>query len=57
MKWPGAAGIPVSSPVKLDEPGKIARQGVVRLVGFTVADPVMTKVPPLPVHDVISRLS
>ena len=59
LKWPGAAGIIESTPVKLAENGgKLAKQGTVALAGFTVAVPVMKKSPLLPTsQDVILRLS
>src|SRR5579859_2850678 len=50
--------MPLSTPLKLADPGKNAKQGTVVLVGFTVAVPVMKKSPlPPTVQAVISRLS
>jgi hypothetical protein len=53
---PGAAGIPVSTPLKLAEPGKIETHGPVNLVGFTEALPVITNVPPVVFQLETSRL-
>src|ERR671936_2018690 len=54
--WPGAAGMPVSTPLKLAAPGKKSVHGPVSLVGFTEAAPVITKVPPAAVQLETSRL-
>jgi hypothetical protein len=48
--------MPVSTPLKLAEPGKNERQGPVRLVGLTAAVPVITKVPLVAVQLVTIRL-
>ena len=54
--WPGAAGIPVSTPLKLAEPGKNETHGSVKRVGVTEAVPVITKVPPVASQLETSRL-
>src|SRR5215470_9270574 len=57
LKWPGVAGKPVSTPLNEAEPGKSARHGPATAAGLALASPVITKVPPAPVHDVMSILT
>ncbi len=57
MKCPAVDGIPVSTPLKLADPGKKDRQKAVWLTGTAVAVPEMTNVPPVPDHEEISKLS